>query len=220
VSWISRFEKACASFIERAFARGFPSEVSPAHAARKLVSAMEAHSITEDGRIRAPSSYLVYVHPDDFERLASERAYLERQWTELLCDLAARVGAEFTDAKPRVDLLANDRVPSGGVEIEVGGAARKRFGLRVIRGVAAERFYPLEKALCVGRGSDVDVVLGDPSVSRRHAVVELAEDVAVVRDLGSRNGTYVNGERVKAKTLHAGDVLAFGRTELRLENEP
>ncbi len=71
---------------------------------------------------------------------------------------------------------------------------------------------PLEVGeIFVGRASDGDVVLDDPSVSSRHARIERSEDGGVVlEDLGSTNGTTVNGRRVGSVRLRSGDRIVFG----------
>jgi pSer/pThr/pTyr-binding forkhead associated (FHA) protein len=71
----------------------------------------------------------------------------------------------------------------------------------------------------IGRSDDNVVVLdGDDYASGHHARVESGLDGTWVVDLGSTNGTYVNGERIDGRTrLHEGDLLQVGDTELRLE---
>jgi pSer/pThr/pTyr-binding forkhead associated (FHA) protein len=71
----------------------------------------------------------------------------------------------------------------------------------------------------IGRDAACDLRLdADEYVSARHARLELAPDGVRVVDLGSTNGTYVNGERVaRERLLRSGDVLRLGQTELRLE---
>ncbi len=227
MSWLGRFEKACAAFIERAFARSFPSDLAPAHVARKLAAVMEAHTRRESGHLLAPGAYVVYVNPDEFERLAAERAYLEREWAGLLRDLAARVGAFFTGGEPVVTMLASEKVPVGAAEIEVAKQRpepvvrprrERRYQLRMVKGVPAGGLYRVDGELSIGRGADVSVMLNDPSVSRRHASIAVVDGVPVLRDLGSTNGTFVNGERVQTRTLSAGDLLTFGNTEMRIES--
>lgn len=68
----------------------------------------------------------------------------------------------------------------------------------------------------LGRGSDCDVVLRHPSVSRRHAVLSSRGGVLAVRDLGSTNGSRVNGRKVHSARLRPGDVLAFALVEARV----
>ncbi len=65
--------------------------------------------------------------------------------------------------------------------------------------------------LTIGRLVDNDVTLDDGSVSGRHAEVDLGGDVAVLRDLGSTNGTFLNGEQVTGEAaLREGDEIYFG----------
>ncbi len=65
----------------------------------------------------------------------------------------------------------------------------------------------------IGRGPDNQLVLPDAAVSRRHAVLERAGERLRVRDLGSRNGTRVNGQDVSEAELCDGDVLGIGGFE-------
>ncbi|MDQ3696524.1 MAG: FHA domain-containing protein [Gemmatimonadota bacterium] len=73
--------------------------------------------------------------------------------------------------------------------------------------------------LVVGRALGTDIPIVDPTVSRRHADVRCEGDEVVVRDLGSVNGTYVNGDRVTSATVRPGDVITFGALSFRLTAE-
>jgi hypothetical protein len=220
VSFFERIEQACAQFIERTFAKSFPSDVEPAQIARKLVATMEAQTRGEDGRPSAPSVYAVYVSTADFERLEEHREYLEEAWIDLLRDLAAKVGIAFVDGDPRVTMSARPSVPLGAIAIEVGDAARAsaQFALRMIKGLPVDGVYSITGTTRVGRGDESEIVLLDPSVSRAHAIVEFDAGEPVVRDLDSTNGTYVNGRRVRVESLRDGDELRFGNTRMRFEN--
>lgn len=218
MSLFERIERACAAFIERSFAKTFPSDLEPAQIARKVVATMEAHTRDDDGRLRAPGHYLAYVNPADFERLVPHRTYLEREWSGLLRELAKRVGITFEQAEARVTMVARDSVPAGAVEVAVGEI--RRYGLRVVTGVSEFALYPLEGTLRIGRAAECDLTLNDPSVSRAHAIVEIAGERPTVRDLGSTNGTFVNGKRIESKTLRDGDELRFGNTQVQFETMP
>jgi FHA domain/Protein of unknown function (DUF3662) len=218
VSFFARIEQFCAGTIERAFAKTFPSDLEPAQIARKLVSTMEAQTRDEEGRLCAPGSYAVYVNPTDFERLAENQRYLERAWAKLLRDLATRVGVTFDEGEAHVSMEPRESVPLGAIEIEVMGVdAPKRFLLRTLEGVPLDGVYSLERRSRIGRSEESEIVLNDPSVSRAHAVVEVDGGEAVVRDLGSRNGTFLNGRRVESEALRDGDELRFGNTRMRFE---
>jgi hypothetical protein len=66
----------------------------------------------------------------------------------------------------------------------------------------------------IGRGTDTDLQLLDQGVSRRHADIHLADGQATVYDLGSTNGTSVNGHSVRSQQLQHGDVIRVGHTRL------
>jgi hypothetical protein len=230
MGFLARIEQACAAFIERAFAKTFPSDLEPAQIARKLVATMEARTRGEDGKMVAPGSYIVYVNPDDYERLNEHQAYLEREWAELLKDLAARVGMRFKD-EANVEMVPRASIPAGAVDVAVIDEATvdirvaapepkrppRRFHLRMMKGVPAYGVYYIEGKSLIGRSEECDVFLVDPSVSRTHAIVEVVDGEPNVRDLGSTNGTFVNGTRVESSALRSGDELRFGNTQMRFE---
>ncbi len=91
--------------------------------------------------------------------------------------------------------------------------------LRMVKGLPSDARFPLTRQLRVGRSPELDIFLVDPSVSRNHAVLEPQGDYVFVRDAGSTNGTFVNGERVEVRRLQPGDRVAFGKTEMAVEAE-
>jgi pSer/pThr/pTyr-binding forkhead associated (FHA) protein len=70
----------------------------------------------------------------------------------------------------------------------------------------------------IGRSPECDIVLADPSVSRSHALLDVRAGTLYVRDAGSTNGTFVNGQRVESSPLKPGDVVAFGKSSMRVES--
>jgi len=217
VSFFAKIEQLCATLIERAFAKTFPSDLEPAQIARKLVSTMEAQTRDDDGHMHAPGSYAVYVSPADFERLREHQAYLQRAWSNLLRDLAAKVGVEFDEGRARVTMSARDTVPLGAIEIDTGAPQTTNFQLLTIEGVPPGAIYAVEGTSRIGRSDESDIVLNDPSVSRTHAVVEIVAGRAMLRDLESTNGTFLNGRRIRSEALRDGDELKLGNTRLRFE---
>ncbi|MDX6628345.1 MAG: putative peptide zinc metalloprotease protein [Gaiellales bacterium] len=76
---------------------------------------------------------------------------------------------------------------------------------------------PLSRSLTLGRGSENDVTLSDPSVSRRHARVRLADGVPMLEDAGSSHGTFLNGRRIESESeLRAGSLIQLGDIPLRV----
>ena len=71
----------------------------------------------------------------------------------------------------------------------------------------------------VGRGTDCDIILVDPLCSRIHADVHREDDGWWVRDAGSRNGTFLNGQRVERGRLNVGPRFGWGR-DVRMDRLP
>src|ERR1039457_7690997 len=86
-------------------------------------------------------------------------------------------------------------------------------GVLTVRDEGVARRYVFEQQAVVGRDLDCDIPLASRSVSRRHALVEKTPNGWVVRDLGSANGTRVNGARVTEAPLVAGAAVMFGEVE-------
>ena len=74
----------------------------------------------------------------------------------------------------------------------------------------------LNAPLIVGRAPTCDLSVSDPTISRRHAELLCDEEQVTLRDLGSSNGTFVNGRKVAAATLEVDDLIAFGKVAFRL----
>jgi hypothetical protein len=92
------------------------------------------------------------------------------------------------------------------------------IALRFISGKYQGGEFPLEEAreVVIGRSTDLDMVLVDEMVSRKHAKLVLRADKVELSDLGSTNGVFVNGERVKQATVSLGDRILVGSNILRV----
>lgn len=202
-----QLEAACARLVERAFARIFPSDLDPVQIGRKLVALHES----------SPSdAYVVLVHPNDYARLEPHRAQLESQWRSLLASLGSALGDGHLAT---VVLYADDEIVAGSVRIEAvldaTPAVAPTYFLEFENGPEAGTRVRLGAVATLGRSPENEIVLADPLVSRQHARLVLGEGLAI-EDLGSLNGTFVNGERVGRTTLAPNDAIVIGETKLRL----
>lgn len=95
---------------------------------------------------------------------------------------------------------------------------RMRLALRFISGKYQGGEFPIEenKEVVVGRSSDLDMVLVEEMVSRKHARIELRDGIIHIEDLGSTNGTFVNGERIVKAKLKEGDRILIGSNILKV----
>ncbi len=107
-------------------------------------------------------------------------------------------------------------------EAQAGTTQRWRSGksvlasLQVVTGDAAGRSFLLQSSTLIGRGEDVDVHLPDPTVSKHHARVVVSTKGYLVQDLGSTNGTKVNGQAVDESAISPGDIIKVGLTEMKM----
>ena len=77
----------------------------------------------------------------------------------------------------------------------------KRYSLAVIQGGATGQIFPIAKTRTVVGRSGCDINLDDPEASRQHAALEIVGDVAILRDLGSTNGTWIELDRIEQHEL-------------------
>lgn len=135
----------------------------------------------------------------------------------VLEDLGSRNGTAVNTPTQRITTTAirpSDTVYFGTLPVP----AARLLGEGLVQGDAPVRELSLERSsLVLGRNPDCDVVLASPSVSRRHASLVRRAGVIRVEDLGSANGTFVNGSRISAPTvLSTGDLVSIGGHHLRV----
>src|SRR5216110_2040151 len=95
---------------------------------------------------------------------------------------------------------------------------RPRFALRFISGKYQGGEFPLRphREIVIGRSSDLDMVLVEDMVSRKHAKIMTEERTVSIQDLGSTNGTFVNGEKIRKVELKDGDRILIGTSIVKL----
>lgn len=108
----------------------------------------------------------------------------------------------------------NETTQSGLISAGVPGSSERRAYLIVLAGCNLGDMVELRDRMVLGRSAEADVRFDDDGISRRHAVVGLDGDVAFVEDLGSRNGTFVNDQKVKRAVLKDGDKIRIGSTTI------
>lgn len=94
----------------------------------------------------------------------------------------------------------------------------RSYVLRFISGKYQGGEFPIvnDKPIIVGRSSDLDMVLVEDMVSRKHARITMQQDQIWIEDLGSTNGTFVNGEKIKRARLKEGDRVLIGTSILKV----
>ena len=134
-----------------------------------------------------------------------------------------------TESRTRVDLGAFSPIPdledvdSSALSPEGTPMVHEDMGYRVVVTVPdrPDQTYPLRDGENVmGRAADCDVVVNHPSLSRRHAVLDVAGAAVKLRDNDSTNGVFIDDEEVKEADLESGATFRLGTdVEVRLEQE-
>lgn len=229
--------------IEGFAARLFGTRLQPVQLAKRAIRTMDAHRRVALERTFAPNSYLVTLSAADYAQFEPFRKSLERDLAESVLG-AARDRGYTLIAFPAVELAADAALRPGEVRIacallDASGAevaddalkiaARNTVVLDPEAATAAPqapeatlrwdgRSLALGSApVTLGRHPRCSVVLDDPRVSRRHAEIRLRLGRYTLSDLGSSNGTTVNGRAVTEVALADGDRIAIGPTELTFE---
>ena len=93
-----------------------------------------------------------------------------------------------------------------------------RYALRFISGKYQGGEFPLRmhREIIIGRSSDLDMVLVEDMVSRRHAKITTTDAEVFIQDLGSTNGTFVNGEKISRSRITEGDRILVGTSIIKM----
>ncbi len=114
----------------------------------------------------------------------------------------------------------NREAPPPSTNDGVGPGIKNLAARAMLRAVSGQYFgkvIGLKVRTTIGRGSECDLVLDEPEMSRQHACIESTGSGIFLRDLGSVNGTYVNGIAVRDAVLKPGDQIAFDQNRFLLE---
>lgn len=228
---VQRFERRLEGLVEGTFAKIFRGGVEPVEIAKGLQREAGDHRTIAPSRILVPNDYYVALGSKDFERLSPYAVPLGTELAAMIREHAVDRGWSFVgpvtvsfELVPAVDtgsFRVRSEVVTGAVEtpLPTASSGHPRF-LITDRPGAAPREAAFERdAAVVGRGSEAHIRIEDAGVSRRHAEVRREGDEVFLVDLGSTNGTTVNGRAIERVRLTPGDRISIGRTVLVYERD-
>jgi hypothetical protein len=213
---LQQFERRLERLVEGAFAKAFRGQLQPVELGRRLTREMDLHRAVGVRGLMAPNHFEVFLSTDDYERFESFGELLNRELVEAVRQHA---GAERYLFLGPIEIVIHEDPDLARSTFAIESALRQGDdgpsdwlvlpdGRRV--GIADE-------IVTIGRLPECAVTLDDPNVSRRHAQLRREGDSVVLVDLGSTNGTRVNGVHVRSQELAPGDVITVGTTALRFE---
>lgn len=242
MSALARFESFMSNTVEGSVQRLFRSPVQPSEIARRLERAMESQQTISVDRVIVPAFYRAFLHPDDFRVFEPIQESLEREMANYLQELARERGFTLLE-HPFVDVAPDPAVPRRAIQVvaemsqapgnaphgvidgtqvipmggrDAGRVQQQMTAQLVLDTPEGPHAFPLGLNLVtIGRGLNNDLIVEDPRVSRQHSQIRYKSRRFFIGDLGSTNGTYVNGTQVTTdQVLHDGDTVSFGGLEM------
>ncbi|MCA1691877.1 MAG: DUF3662 and FHA domain-containing protein [Actinobacteria bacterium] len=214
---LRQFEQRLERLVEGVFAKTFRSGLEPVEVGRRLTREMDLHRAMGVNGMIAPNHFEVAISLSDHKNFESYVQALNRELSEAVREHARDEGYGFVgpvhvELVPDESLGAGEFLVASGMLEAPGGAAVGSLALSDGRRIGVS-----EDPVTIGRLPDCDIVLTDPNVSRRHAEVRRRGNDFVVVDLGSTNGTRVNGAGIRERLLTDGDEISLGSTRIRFE---
>ncbi len=215
---IKKVENKIEKLVEGTFAKFFSSELKPVEISRKIVREIELNrSIGVHGDHLAPNDFDVAISESDYSNLIKAKEPLEQDLEETIRDYSYQEGYIFLGSI-NVSIKKEENLRAGTFRIDARlkqdesgcppGALVLPDGKRIQIG---------NRVITIGRLQDSTVCIDDPSISRNQAEILLRETGYLLSDLGSTNGTLVNGRRISQHVLTDHDQIEFGSYRIRFE---
>jgi FhaA, N-terminal domain/FHA domain len=225
----ARFEKKVEGAVNGVFARAFKGDVQPVEIAARLQRELDAEAklMSRDKRL-VPNEFSVHLSQHDHDKLAPYANTLNAELATQLHNHAREMGYAF-NGPVKIGFELDSQLPTGRFTVTSqavagimprGGRATETAINRapLVLEVNGTR-HPLHPpGLVIGRGSESDLRINDPGISRRHAQIRVSTAGPGLRidivDLDSTNGILVNGQRVQNAVLQEGSRIEIGSTRM------
>jgi hypothetical protein len=220
------FERRLGGLVEGLFSKTFRSGVQPVELAKRVLREMDAHKTVGVSEIWAPNRFELWISSADGERFEPMEGALVAELEQAVRDNAAERGWGLV-GPPEIELFVDEELKKGDIECRASHRegeekmepSAQGGAVLVVREAAGERTVALASdVLTIGRLPDCDIVLRDKGASRRHAQVKRANGSHglewTITDLGSTNGTKLNGATIQSRRLDDGDRITIGSTVL------
>ena len=211
-------EQRLERMVEGVFRRSRNS-IRPIELGRRLIREMDdRRTVDVQGQRVVPNDYAILLSAQDHTGFADIEDALRVELVEAVREYAREEGYHFM-GPVTVDLRVDNSLKPGrfGITSQMKQAeAGVRPGTVVMP--SGERIPLTAERSVIGRLADCTVVIADGNTSRHHADIRRVGNAFMVNDLGSTNGTFVNGERVTAeRRLADGDAITVGAVTVRFE---
>ena len=231
---LQKFEDSLDRVVNGAFAKAFKAEVQPVELASALQREVDDRaSVLDRDRTVIPNVFHIELSHHDYTRLAVFKDALAGELATLVTNYAGEQHYTLL-GQARVTMSEDDELETGIFRVRSEAKAEVTSKVGAVQPIAPEsptgapaptgggqprlevggQAYPLVRAITVlGRGTDADIRVEDPGVSRKHCEIVVGTP-ALVRDMNSTNGTFLDGQRITESALADGSVVKIGGTSL------
>lgn len=232
---IENVERGLEKLVTSVFRGSGSAEVKPVEIATRLRNQMDAKSLTiSQASTLAPNHFNIRLGDDDFARAREWGAPMARELCTTALDHAKSQGYTLTGAV-EVNFRKDSELKPGSFEIDASTSEdsvpeaqqapaappapptppRAAAKMQPVLDISGQRFALNHPSIVLGRSADTDIPIEDPGVSRRHLKIEQRGTSTWAVDLGSTNGSYVNGRKIVGESeLHDGSNIAMGQTRI------
>jgi hypothetical protein len=233
---LDKVERGIEKAVRGVFSTGSRAQVEPVEIASRLRGEVDNKAITiAAGRTLAPNVFDVLLSPDDFQRAQEWGTPLAEELCDVVINhvrsqgytLQGPVRISFRrdeeqragnfDITSRTEKASAPSVPAHpGIHGHVPAApTRQPAQLQPVLDIDGQRYSLNAPSIVLGRSSDADILIDDTGVSRRHLEIRTGPGSAQAIDLGSTNGSYVNGQKIVGSSeLTDGATITMGRTKI------
>lgn len=223
MSVLDRFEKSVEGAVNGVFSKFGSKDLQPVDLSSALEREIdnEAMPVGRD-RTVAPNEYRFKLSTPDFDRI--------EQWgSETLADELADNLTNYARSQhyafvgPVVVIFEEDlELTKGSFKLTSASVQGNAVPVTTddqnqdspLLEINGSQYLLTKEKTIIGRGSGCDIVIDDPGISRKHLEIDITPNGVIARDLGSTNGTYVEGHQVTAATLLDGNTITIGRTRI------
>jgi hypothetical protein len=193
--------------------------IRPIELGRRLIREMDDHrTVDVKGQRVVPNDFQILLAADDHHGFADIEDALRTELVEAVREYAREEGYHFM-GPVAVDLRVDNSLKPGrfGITSQIKqGEAGRRPGTIVMP--SGDRIELSDGRNLIGRLADCRIIINDGNTSRHHAEIHRSGSGFVINDLGSTNGTFLNGERLTGdRRVTDGDIITVGSVSLRFE---
>lgn len=219
MGFMDSVERGLERAVNGAFARTFRSGVQPVEIAAGLKRELDIQSIIVDrDRVLTANQFTVRVSVADLERLEQYGGTLSSELESVVTRYANEQGYQLL-GPALITLTADSKLTRGVLQIDAA-KPNNRVTWQAVLEINGTRYPVRTGTTVIGRGSDADIRLDDNGASRRHLEVLWDGKKGIARDLGSTNGSKVNGQRFRELKLEPETTITIGQTAIRFRLTP